>query len=225
VKQPVPLSPFEQRAFGIDRSPPPPHLSALARELVDAAKPGFKLFRRDFEAIGSAATKAMREGRLSRRDAGDIFLDLGQVISLPLTQRYLAARECARIADWLRSRPGFADTEWLNPRNRIAIDGFVAQGEAALAVALLRQHLHKVMTATRARWRFANSVLKALAAEQEVPQAGRDMLERIPAELDLVLFEIAECEPWIDAHGASSDRQALSEMRAEIERARGRMPR
>lgn len=223
--EPEPLSPLEQRVFGINRSPPPPHLAALARELVDAAKPGFKLFRRDFEAIGSAATKAMREGRMSREDAGDIFLDLGQVISEPLVDRYLAAHECAKIADWLRSRPGFADTEWLNPRNRKAIEGFVAQDEAALAVALLRQHLHKVMTATRARWRYATTVLKAMAANQTVPEGALELLERMPAEIELTLLEIAECEPWILAHGANSDAQALAEMRAEIERAQSRLPR
>jgi hypothetical protein len=217
------LSPVERRIYGLDRSPPPPHLDALGRDMVERTKLTFKLFRRDFEAVGSVASAAFVAGEITRQDASDLFVDLGHAISLPLTERYLAQGACARLADWLRARPSFADLDWLAPRNRMAIEGLVAQGEAALAVQLLRQHLHKAMAAARARWRYAGAALKAIAAGKPVPPDAQDMAERIPADMDLMLLEIAECEPWITAHGAPSDAQALADMREDIARARRRI--
>lgn len=217
------LSPVERRLYGLDRSPPPLHLAALGRGMVDRTKLTFKLMRRDFEAVGSVASAAFVAGEIKRQDASDLFVDLGHAISLPLTERYLAQGVCARLADWLRARPSLAELDWLGPRNRLAIEGLVAQGESALAVQLLRQHLHKAMNAARARWRYANAALKALKAGKPVPPDAKAMAERLPAELDLMLLEIAECEPWISAHGAPSDVQALTELREDIARARRRL--
>ncbi len=220
---PEDLFPVERRLYGLDRTPPPPHLAALGRAIVDRTKLTFKLFRRDFEAAGAVANAAFRAGEITRQDASDLFVDLGHALSLPLAERYLAEGACARLADWLRARQGLADLEWLGPRNRMAIDGLVAQGEAALAVALLRLHLHKAMNAAKARWRYSASAMKAIAAGKPVPPEAREVAERMPAELDLMVLEIAECEPWITAHGAPSDGQALAEMRDEVARARRRL--
>ncbi len=217
------LSPVERRIYGLDRSPPPPHLAALGRSMVERTKLTFKLFRRDFEAVGSVASAAFVAGEITRQDASDLFVDLGHAISLPLTERYLAEGACAKLADWLRARPGFADLDWLSPRGRMAIEGLVAQGEAALAVQLLRQHLHKAMNAAKARWRYAGAARKAIASGKPVAPGTQDIADRMPGELDLMLLEIAECEPWIIAHGAPSDAQALAEWRDEIARARRRL--
>lgn len=216
-----PLSPLEMRLFGGDTSPSSQGLADLARPFVDRTKLTCKLFRRDYEKIGSLIAKAYKDGQLTQQHATDLYLDIGHVVSTPLIERYLAARECGKIADWLRSRDNFCQTEWLNPRNRLALDGFVTLGEGALAVQLLRQHLHRMMIQTRATWRYAAQAIKERARGAEIPP-GRDIVAELPAELDLALLELAECEPYIIAHGAKSDRDALADMREEISRARKR---
>lgn len=223
MSDPERLSPVERRLLGIDRSPPPPHLAALGCTMVERTKITFKLFRRDFEAAGTVANAAFKAGEISRQDASDLFVDLGHALSLPLAERYLAAGACARLADWLRARPGFGELDWLGPRNRLAIEGLVERQEAALAVALLRQHLHKALTAAKASWRYAASAQKALAAGHAIPPAARTALDQIPGQLDLILLEVAECEQWIAAHGAPSDHAALADLRSEVGRARKRL--
>lgn len=210
------LSPVARRLLGIDRSPPPPHLAALGRAMAERTKITFKLFRRDFEAAGTVANAAFKAGEITHQDAADLFVDLGHALSLPLAERYLAAGQSLRIAEWLGARPGFGDLEWLGPRNRMVIDGLVGAGESALAVSLLRQHLKKAMTAARAQWRYAASASKAAAAGKPIPRAAETAIAQAPALLELVLLEIAECAPWIESHGAPSDRQILDEMRAEV---------
>jgi len=215
------LTPMEERLFGLDRTPPDRELAELARPFVEEARLTYKLFRRDLENIESRVAAAGKERRLTPRQARDMWLDLGQVLSLPLIERYLAQGECSKVADWLRARLDLHETEWLNERNRIAIEGFIAQGEAALAVALLQRHLHKMMIATRDKWRYSAQAVKERAKGAPVP-AARDIVAELPGELDLALLEIAECEVYIAAHGAKSDTDALAAMRDEIARARQR---
>lgn len=221
-----PLSDLEQRLFGGPQPPPPPQqLIELARDLANRAKLRFKGFRQDYERVTNAATALHKDGQITKAQATRIFLDDGNMISAPLIARYIEARESEQVANWLRAREEFHFPNWLNERNRMALEGFVRNGEGALAVQLIRQHLHKVINRTKDHWRDAGRKrpqgLSDKMAEQ-FEQFKATALEDLPGHLDIALYEIAELEPWIIAHGSNEDRKAIADYRDEIAKVRKR---
>ena len=214
------------RLFGGKPKPPPPaKLVAFARDFANRATLRFKGFREDYERVSNAASALHRSGDISRGAATRIFFDDGHMISAPLIERYLQARESEQVANWLRARTEFHLPNWLNDRNRMALDGFVANGEGALAVQLIRQHLHKVMNRTQDAWRAAGRKrppdMEGTVAEQFEDHKAK-ALEDLPGHLDIALFEIAELEPWIDAEGSAEDRKIIEKYREQIAKIRKR---
>ncbi|MHA6316191.1 hypothetical protein ACXYN8_00820 [Altererythrobacter sp. CAU 1778] len=222
-----PLSDMERRLFGVDPPPPPPpaDLVALARDFANRAELRFKGFRQDYERVSNAATALHKTGDITKAQAMRIFLDDGHMISMPLIARYIDARESEQVANWLRARDGFHFSNWLDERTRMALDGFVANGEGALAVQLIRQHLHKVMARTKDQWRVAGRKQPKNLPPEYVAQFEAqklDALETLPGHIDIALYEIAELQPWIDAHGSDEDRKAITAYRDEIAKVRAR---
>lgn len=205
--------------------PLPPRLRDFARAHVGRLRLRFDLFRRDHQRACAAAVESWRDGQITREEAQALFIDADEAISGPLVQRYIEARECGKVADWLRSRPGFRLPGWLTQRNRAALDGFVAQGEAALAVQLIRQHLNKAVGGVRAHRRSAMRARPAGLTGEEAArfdaekQAG---LRDLPGHIAIALMELAELEHWVEGHGSPEDRRALAKMRGEIEKLQAR---
>lgn len=205
--------------------PPPEYLVAFAEQRVDHAQLKFKSFRQDFERVNNAATAAWRDGLISKDDATLIFFDAANIVSGPLVRRYVEARACEQVAKWLKSRPEFHFSNWLSPRNRMALDGFAAHGQGALAVTLICQHLNKVMARALQYGRGAArkqpaGLTDAQAAKFQDNQASA--LELLPGELALATLEIAELEPWIIACGSDEDRMEIIAMKEELAKMRGR---
>lgn len=221
-----PVSDLEKRLLGGERPPPPQSdLVGFARDFANRATLRFKGFRQDYERVSNAATALHKNGQISMAQATRIFLDDGHMISAPLIARYLDARESEQVANWLRAREEFHFPGWLNERNRMALDGFVRNGEGALAVQLIRQHLHKVMNRTKDQWRNAGrkrpkDMSEKIAEQFEEFKAAA--LEDLPGHLDIALYEIAELEPWIAEHGSNEDRKAIAGYRGEIAKVRKR---
>ncbi|WP_336987399.1 hypothetical protein [Altererythrobacter aquiaggeris] len=221
-----PISEMEQRLFGGKQpAPPPPKLAQIARDFANRATLRFKGFRQDYERVSNAATALHKDGLITKAEAQRIFLDDAYMISAPLIERYIIARESEQVANWLRARTAFHFPNWLDERNRMALDGFVANGEGALAVQLIRQHLHKIMNRTKDRWRDAGRKRpKDLAAQYHESFEDRRLqaLEELPGHLDIAVYEIAELEPWVTGHGSKEDLRAVAGYREEIQKIRGR---
>lgn len=217
-------SPFERLLFD-DAPPPPPHLAGLAQRFVDAAKPKFRNFRVDLEAIEIAASKAGRAGEITEVDGQQLFLDRGDCLSLPLVRRYVAACETELIARWLRSLPSFHFAGWATVRNLTALDGMVAAGEPALAVATVRKHLEKTYSRARERWRVVARKVPA-----DLPPDTRARLDaqlakarwELPGEIEAARIEVAELERYVREHGSPEDNRAIDTMLADLGKARAR---
>lgn len=222
--EPGPLNKFEKMIFE-GPQPAPPHLIELAATWVNRAKLKFKDFRVDREEIEIAVAKAAKDGAVSQRDARLIFLDTGDVVSLPLAQRYIDMREFELMAKYLRTRLHYHNVTRLTPRNRMIIDGMIAGGEAAMAVSLLRLYLKKLRDFTQNRWRAAGRKPHPDASPEGLVQFERMKAEEIrdlPANLEIAELELAEIEPWIAAHGSREDNRAVEKFREEIGRVRKR---
>lgn len=219
-----PLSPGERMIFE-GRPPPPPQLVELGRKLVGRAKLRFKDFRVDREDIECAAVASAKNGELDASDAEMIFHDRGDVVSLPLAQRYIEMREFELMAKYLRTRLHYTGLTHMTPRNRLIFDGMIAGGEAPMAVALLRKYLAKVREHTQNRWRGAGARMRPdlpvdLRPQFESMQAKE--LRELPAQLEIAELELVEIEPYLADHGSREDNRALAKFREEIAKVRER---
>jgi hypothetical protein len=217
-------SPFERLLFE-DAPPPPPHLTALGQRFVDAARPKFRNFRVDLEAIEIVASKAGRAGEISADDGAQLFLDRGDSLSLPLVRRYVEACETELVARWLMTLGSFHFTGWATPRNLAALDGMVAAGEPALAVSVVRKHLEKTQRRARDLWRaVARKIPVNLPPDRLARyQEGLAKLRwELPGEIEAARIEIAELEAYVRDHGSPEDNRALDTMLADLDKARSR---
>lgn len=220
-----PLNSFERMLFE-GPPPPPPHLVPLARQLVARAKLAFKNFREDLERVEGLGIAAMKKGEITKREAQLMFLDTGDVLTLPLVQRYLERREFELIAKFLKYRIMYHPTGWLTERNRLALDGMIAGGEAPLAVSLLREFLKKLHGHTQEKWRAAGRKAPKTTTDPNTLAAydrmQREGLAELPAHLEIAELEMAEIEPYFAAHGSREDNRALEKFREEIAKVRKR---
>lgn len=223
MNAPADRSPFERLLFE-DAPPPPPHLAGLAQELVEAASPRFRNFRVDLEAVQGAAMRAGKAGEIAEADAQMLWLDHGEVVSLPLVRRYIAGHETELVARWLMALPSFHFAGWARPRNLAALDGMVACDEAALAVRVIRKHLEKTQNRARQCWRVVSAKPKTVPAEHAERYEAQLAKARweLPGELESARIEIAELEQYVREHGSPEDNRAIDAMLAELEKARGR---
>ena len=218
-----PLSPFERMLFE-GPPPPPPHLLPIGRDIVKNCRLAFKNFREDLERAESAGMAAMRRGDITQRDAQLLFLDTGDVLSLPLAQRYLDQREYELLAKFLKYRIMYHPTGWLTERNRMALDGMIAGGETALAAALLREFLKKLQQHTQEKWRAAGRKI----SQHQIDNGYREKHEAIlakargelPAHLAIAEYEMAEIESYLAVHGSREDNRAIEKFRADIAKIR-----
>ena len=217
-------SPFERLLFE-DAPPPPPHLASLGQRFVDAARPKFRNFRIDLEAIEIAASRAGSAGEISADDAAQLFLDRGDCISLPLVRRYVEACETELVARWLKTLGSYHFTGWATPRNLVALDGMVAVGEPALAVSVVRKHLEKTHNRARSLWRtVARKMPAGLPPDTQAQYEERlaRMRWELPGEIEAARIEIAELEAYVRDYGSPEDNRAIDTMLADLEKARGR---
>lgn len=213
------------RLIRISKEPAPPHLMALGRDHVAAAKPRFRNFRVDLEAVQSAAVKAGKAGTIAMSDAELLFHDKGDSVSLPLVERYIAACETELVARWLAALPSFHFAGWASPRNVLALGGMVAAGEPALAVRTVRAHLKKVFDRARAKWRLvARKKPAGLGPELAARYEGNMAKARweLPGEIEEARLEIADLERFVRDHGSPEDNRALGTMLADLEKARSK---
>ena len=222
---PGPPDEFTQMLFK-GPGPPPPHLVKLGETLVGRAKLKLRDFRVDREDIECAAVAAAKNGELSQHDARLIFLDTGDVVSRPLVQRYLDAREFELIAKYLRYRIMYHPTGWLTERNRLALDGMIAGGEAAMAVGLLREFLKKLHRHTQERWRAAGrKAPKGMAdphSRDTYDKMRSDAIRELPGHLQIAELELAEIGQYLSEHGSREDNRAIEKFREEIAKVRQR---
>lgn len=221
-----PLSDLEKRVFGLVQPPPvPAELAQFVHDQVARATLRFKGFRQDYERVSNAATAQWKDGQITQAEAQRVFLDDGHIVSAPLIARYLAARECRQIADWLRARPEFHFPGWLSERNRMALDGMVEHGEAGSAVQLILAHLKKVIARARDQWRAAGrKIPKGISPElhERLATAIALDLQRLPGSLGEAQLELAELEPWITAHGSREDQRSFAAWLEEVRAVRVR---
>jgi hypothetical protein len=217
-------TPFERILFE-DAPPPPRHLTALGQKFVDAAKPKYRNFRVDLEAIEIAASKAGRAGEIPADDAAQLFLDRGDSLSLPLVRRYVDARETELVARWLMALGSFHSTGWATVRNLAALDGMVAAGEHALAVAVVRKHLEKTQRTVRERWRTVGRKEPAGLPPERLARYREELAKvrwELPGEIEAARLEIAELETYVREHGSPEDNRTIDTMLADLEKARTR---
>ena len=217
-------SPFERLMFE-DAAPPPRHLAALGQRFVDAARPKFRNFRVDLEAVEIAASKAGRAGEIPADDAAQLFLDRGDSLSLPLVRLYVEARETELVAKWLMTLGSFHSTGWATVRNLAALDGMVAAGEHALAVAVVRKHLEKTQRIVRERWRTVGRKEPVGLPPERLARYREELAKvrwELPGEIEAARIEIAELESYVRKHGSPEDNRAIDTMLADLEKARAR---
>lgn len=215
---------FERLLF-TDAPPPPPHLRALGQRFVDEARPKFRNFCVDLEAIEIAASQAGRAGAITPDDGAELFLDRGDSISLPLVRRYIEACETELVARWLMALGSFHFSGWATERNLVALDGMVAAGEPALAVRVVRKHLEKTFARARDRWRLVarkrpQNLTVELAERYEENMAKARW--ELPGEIEAARIEVAELEAYVRDHGSPEDNRAIDTMLADLEKARTR---
>lgn len=209
-----------------NRSPPSGATVDLARSLVERAHLRFRNFREDEERIGNAAVQASREeGHISPKQARDIFMDKGDCVTTPLVKRYIDAREFELVGKYLKYRIMYQPTNWLTPRNRMALDGMIAGGEHAMAMALLRTYLKKLREVTQRVWRNAGRKRPTNLTPEMGPQfemMKADALRQLPGSLEIAELEMAEIQTYLAAHGSREDNRALEKFREEIAKVRRR---
>ena len=168
----------------------------------------------------------MNDGQISKEDAETIALDIGYVVSTPLVQRYIDAREFELVARYLKHRIMYNRTGWLTERNRLALDGMIAGGETAMAVGLLREFLKKLYQHTQEQWRAAGR--KAPRGESDartleiLATRRAEALRDLPGHLEIAEQEMAEIEAYLAEHGSREDNRALDRFRDEIAKVRKR---
>lgn len=225
--EPQPGKPDEFTQMLFKGAPPAPqHVVDFAKRLVDRTQLKFRNFRVDQEDIEGMAIAAMKDGEIAKRDAQLIFLDTGYVVSKPLVQRYLDMREFELVARYLKHRIMYHPTDWLNERNRLALDGMIAGGEAPMAVGLLREYLKKLRNHTQEKWRAASRKAPKGMTDQNTLEAYEVMreeaLRELPAHLEIAELEMAEIENYLAEHGSREDNRALEKFREEIAKVRKR---
>ena len=194
-------------------------IARLGQGFVDRAAPGFRRFKGDLEAIGSAIVKAMKAGALPRDQAQDLFIDHDYAVSLPLQRLYLERGHFDLVVRYHSATMLITTPDWPTPLARAALDGFVAAGAGGFAVALARCHLEKRGDALRAhireRTRKPPRKLDAEAAAI-VGVLSSAMVEEIPERKTELLAAIDRLAPLFDAHGGEADRAWLAGLRAEV---------
>jgi hypothetical protein len=209
-----------------DAPPPPPHLAALARPFVDRAVLKFKNFRVDLEKVQGAAVKAMQDGLVSKDDATLIWLDVGNVTSVPLVHRYCDARHHDLVAAWIRAREAFPCAGWLKGYVQVALDRFVADGVGEQAASLALAHAERAMKSLRLDWKERRrGIPKKLPPETQEVMRGmqRALIARIPLRNADMLLELGELLPYL-AHGTREERAALAALAEEVKADQERFP-
>ena len=193
-------------------------IALLGQGFVDRAAPKFRRFKSDLEAIGSAIVKAMEAGELSRDQAQDLFIDHDYAVSVPLQRLYLDRGHFDPVVQFHRATVLITTPDWPTPLAQAALDGFVAAGEGAFAVALARCHLEKRGNALRAHIRErARKPPRKLDAEAAaiVRVLSSAMVEEIPERKAELLAALDRFAPLFDTHGGEEDRAWLAGLRAE----------
>ena len=211
----------------LSKMPVPHEHAGLARPLVDRSVLKFKNFLVDLERIQSGAVKAKEAGTLSGLHATMIWLDFGNVVSLPLIERYAAARKFAEIAAWLRARDAMQMMDWPDAPARAALEALIAQGEGALAASLCRHHIDRMIRKLRQDWkerrrgqpkRLSEEIRAAIRATQAV------IVAHIPTRNAELLLDIAAIEPIVAEHGSAEDQAFVAAVKAEVLSDRERFP-
>ena len=222
---PGPLSSFERMLF---TGPPPasPRLVALGEEIAAAVDCRYKNFREDLERAEGIAVTRMKAGEIGKKDAQLLYLDSSDSVSAPLMKRYLERREYELLYRFLHFRIMYHPTGWLTARNRMVVDAMLADGEARLAIGLLREFLKKLYQHTQEKWRAAGrKPPKALTNERIIEQIHRardKALLELPSHLEIAELELAEIEPYLTDHGSREDNRQVEKFREEIAKARKR---
>lgn len=211
----------------LSKMPVPPELPAIARPLADRAVLKLRNFREDLERIQSSAIRAKDDGTLSGLHATMIWVDHGDVVSLPLIERYVAARKFAELAAWLRSRDAIQMMDWPDPRARAALDAMVAHGEGALAASLCRHHIDRMIRKLRQDWKERRrgqpkKLSEEIRAAIRATQAA--IVAHIPTRNTELLLDIAAVEPIVAAHGSAEDIAFVAAVKAEVEADRDCFP-
>lgn len=207
--------------------PVSPELAGVARPFVDRAVLRFKSLRDDFERIGSAVVAAMKDGLIDRETARTIWIDHCHILSVPLIERYLQAGKFEQIAAWLRVRPAMETMDWPDEPARVALAGFIANGQGALAAQLCRHHIERMMRKLRRDWKERRrNPSKGL--DEDSARAFRALQRQIVADIPTrnveMLLDIAAVEAIVATHGSDEDRAFLAAVRAEVEEDQRRFP-
>ena len=211
----------------LGKMPIPPELAGLARPLVDRAVLKFKNFRVDLERIQGGAVKAKDAGTLSGLHATMIWLDFGNVVSLPLIERYAAARNFEEIAAWLRARDAMQMMDWPDAPARAALEAMIAHGESALAASLCRHHVDRMIRKLRQDWKERRrgqpkKLDEGSRAAMRAFQAA--IVARIPSRNAELLLDIAAIEPIVAEHGTAEDQAFVAAAKVEIVSDQERFP-
>ena len=178
----------------------------------------YRNFRVEFERIGGLAVKAMSDGLIGKDDATLIWLDVGDVLSVPLIARYCDARQYDPVVTWLRARPGFQCVAWLRGYVLSAMERLVADGEGARAASLALAHVERAMKSLRLDWKERRrGIPKKLAPEAQAALRSTQaaLIARIPVRNAEMLMEIGEMMPYL-AHGTAEERATLEALRREV---------
>lgn len=213
------------RDFLTGPAPPPLRIAQIAHDHVNRAELKFKDFRVDREGIEIALAQSVKNGDLTQEEGRRLFLDAGDVVSLPLARRYVEMREFELLAKYLRIRLHYHGQTRMTPRNRLILDGMIEGGEAAMAVSLVRLYLKKVLDYTQLRWRAAGRRPSKDMTSDLIEQFERDKareLRELPANLEIAELELAELETYITEHGSREDNRALEKFREELAKVRKR---
>lgn len=190
-------------------------IAQLGQRFVDRAKPEFKRFKSDFEAIGAAAVKAMKAGELSRDEADALFLDRDHTVTSPLQRLYLERGLLDLVDRFHRATESIKTAAWPTPLAKAALDGFVAAGEGARAVALARFHLEKRRNALRADLRERKRKPNAEGGALMIALSAATIAD-LPARKAELIAAIDRFAALFAAHGTEQDKTWLDLLRAEV---------
>ncbi len=188
----------------------------FGQRFVNRANPAFKRFKSDFEAIGSAAVRAMKAGELSRDEADALFLDRDHAVTLPLQRLYLERGLFDLVDRFHRATESIKTAVWPTPLAKAALDGFVASGEGAWAVALARFHLEKRRNALRIDMRERKRKPTAEGGALMIALSTATIAD-LPARRAELTAAIDRFAALFTAHGSEADKAWIDTLRAEAQ--------